>query len=247
MALSLICAGNVASADGATSEKVAPNPLIKAVNLNDISAIKSLQKSSDVNYQDADGWTPLMHATRQANVEIMKLLLDPGKLSKVFKKAQKANPNIQNYNNQSPLMMAVSDNNRSNNHIELLLKYKANVNLQNVKGQTALMFAASKGKADRVALLIKNGADVNIKDDNGQNALMYAAISGHEEVIPLLINAGVSQLTKGTSADPISQAKAVLKIIDERDNNNWTALMHAVKNNQHKVVESLIKLKADLN
>lgn len=50
--------------------------LIRAVESNDIKKVESLiNDGADINYRDADKFTPLMHASRCGYKEIVELLL----------------------------------------------------------------------------------------------------------------------------------------------------------------------------
>lgn len=120
-----------------------------------------------------------------------------------------------------------------NGHIDLvkyLLQNGAKVNRQ-VDSVTPLMEACacvgdSKVARDIVALLLENGAMINISTKIGMTPFMYACIQGHVEVTKLLI-------------------KEVY--LEAFDNQGWTAIFHAIENNQPKIVEILVAAGAEVN
>lgn len=85
-----------------------------------------------------------------------------------------ANPNIQDRNNDTPLLMAVD-----RGYVDLipvLVSGKANVNLAGQGGQTPLIKAVLRRDAEMVRLLLEAGADPDKRDyQAGKSARDYAA------------------------------------------------------------------------
>ena len=138
---------------------------------------------------------------------------------------EKADPNIQNNDGRTALMVA--SRNGHQQVVELLLKEKADPNIQNNDGRTALIVASQNGHQQVVELLLKEKADPNIQNNDGWTALMVASQNGHHQVVELLLK---------EKADPNIQ-----------DNDGRTALMVASQNGHQQVVELLLKEKADPN
>jgi hypothetical protein len=191
---------------------VAPkDPFIRAAQEDDLEKVTALLAGRDVNLRDKDSaTTALEHAVRNANREMVQLLLSAG-----------ANVNAQNRGGETVLMMmdqdATSDlvwdlinagakveliNNGGNtalmeaastNNQELLktlLEAGANVNVKNKQGQTALMMAASEGLVNNIRTLILAGAEVNALDKEGKNALFYATDNTQSAATRLLKSHG---------------------------------------------------------
>lgn len=118
-------------------------------------------------------------------------------------------------------------------HVEIvkcLLENGADPNRQ-VESITPLMSACSSGAdgpvvEDIVKILVDKGAVVNVSNNHGVTPFMFACIHGHLEVVAFLIQAAFLEAT---------------------DNQGWTALFHAIENNQPEVVSILVKAGADVN
>lgn len=93
-------------------------------------------KLSDINQQDKYGWTTLMYAIINNNIEMVQFLLDTH-----FE--EQINVNIQTVNGNTALMLACGLNNIK--IVDLLLDFQygeaVNINLKNNEGKTALTFA----------------------------------------------------------------------------------------------------------
>lgn len=84
-----------------------------------------------------------------------------------------ANPNIENKQGETALMLATSL--RFVDGAETLLKHKADVNQANRSGETPLIRAVQFGSLELVRLLLKNGADPDHVDSlAGKSARDYA-------------------------------------------------------------------------
>lgn len=83
-------------------------------------------------------------------------------------------------------------------------------------GFTALLFAASEGYQDTVRVLLEKGARIDICSSAGITPLMAGCSGGLHELIMHIISSSKRQE------------------MDRRDENGWTALMHAVANESEK-------------
>ena len=141
-----------------------------------------LAKDVNVNYQNDNGFTALMHAAQRNNFEIVNLLINVG-----------AKVNIQNNAGISAHMLATGFGYYE--MLKLLLDKGANVNTTSSLGTTALMSAVSNGHTDIVRLLLERNADVNIENFIGATALQMAITRnslglGGSEIITMLRRAG---------------------------------------------------------
>ena len=129
------------------------------------------------------GWTSLMIATQNGDIEIVRLLLNA---------RADVNARSEEYTNlsygETALMIAASDGNRD--ITKLLINFGANVNLKDSAGITALINATVYNHAEIVKLLIDDGADVNAEEINGITALVFADNSSYTEIVKLLKSAG---------------------------------------------------------
>ena len=144
-----------------------------------------------------------------------------------------ANINIQDRDGNTPLHMAILNNNA--NIVQLLLDHNANITISNNKNCTPLHTAASyaeyqhrtslneaesyRNNEQIILLLLDHGANINIQDNNG-NAPLHMAIFHNEHIIPLLLDHGAN--------------------INIQDNNGRTILFIAVTKEKERLVELLL-------
>ncbi|KAL8783535.1 MAG: hypothetical protein Q9213_004581 [Squamulea squamosa] len=90
--------------------------------------------------------------------------------------------------------------------------------------QKSLQMAASNGDIERVNRVLQGQAkafiDVNAADEEGRAPIIYASCFGHEDVVEALIKA---------RAD-----------VDQKDRNQWTALMWAMTNRHKNIAKMLL-------
>ncbi len=192
--------------------------LFKAIETNNLSAIKELIESKSINIEikNSKGETPLMRAVYLKHNKIAFYLIEKG-----------ANVNTQDNILNSPFLYAGAEGNleivqkalqhgadftvfnryngtalipaAEKGHLEVvkLLVTTPNfpINHVNRLGWTALMEAIvlSNGDAvhiDIVKALIDGGVDVNIADFDGKTPLYHAKNRGYNEIIKLLETAG---------------------------------------------------------
>ena len=125
--------------------------------------------------RDAVGATPFLLAAREADVELMRLLIDHG-----------ADPHTPNATNMTPLMAAAGVGRRlAETRVTAARALAAarfvwelggsDVNAATDAGDTALHGAAGTGAADLVAFLVERGAAVGVENKRGRTPLMAAA------------------------------------------------------------------------
>jgi len=158
---------------------VAPeNPFIRAAQEDDIDALTALIAGLDVNIRDSSSHTTaLEHAVRNANREMVQLLLNAG-----------AKVNARNESGETVLMML--DDDATSDLVWDLINAGGGVNLKDVEDNTALMRAASSNSLETVKTLIDAGAEVNVKSKTGRTALMQAASEGYVNIVRALVLAG---------------------------------------------------------
>jgi ankyrin repeat protein len=155
--------------------------LMAAIIENNVGVAEAIIESKymgDVNQTDHVGWTTLMCASYIGSLELVHALLSKG-----------ANPNIQNDNGDTALMIASSKLVLHTNFIPVmnaLIAGGANLNIQNINGITALMAAVEIGDVEYVRVLLRAGADVNLRDEDGDTAEMIAVRERHFDIVNLL-------------------------------------------------------------
>jgi thioredoxin-related protein len=153
------------------SEEQSENPYLlhAAAKRGDVKALNTLISDNiDINQQDADGWTALMHAVKAGNQQQIDILLKAGAL-----------PNIADKLGRTPLEIATK---QSALITFQLIQAGADVNVRNAGGIPVIMIAAGKGRQDLVELLISAGARLDYKDYQGNTILKWSEGSGNTEL-----------------------------------------------------------------
>ncbi|HEY5686906.1 MAG TPA: ankyrin repeat domain-containing protein [Yeosuana sp.] len=127
-----------------------------------------------INYKNTSGFTPLILACYNGNIEVASLL------------AKKVDDINSNSSYGTALMAAVFKNDFE--ITKMLLDLGANTNLSDTKGNTALHFATLLNNKEITKLLIDYGADANFKDNKGFSPMDYAMQTKNRDISNLLKN-----------------------------------------------------------
>ncbi len=176
----LVCCSHFSPAIFAQDQSQALNTAIRDGDQKQVKSL--LAKGANINAQDADGTTPLMHAVVNAEADCVKLLLDKG-----------ADPNLSNKAGATALMWAVNDLKK----VQLLLAKGANVNAVSKEKNSPLLLAFGlPNSLPVVTALLAKGADVNQAEKDGFTPLMAAGFSGNLELMKLLLAKGADPKAK---------------------------------------------------
>lgn len=149
-----------------------------------------------MNWLDAKGYSPLMHAAKQGHGKATEVHCS---ITEPWPDAQHPaaprfghcghslmTPPSPHPTHRPPPTITTTTTNATHRyppptrHRQVLLKYKADPNAKNKAGLSCLMIAATRGSADVVKHLLETGVDVQT------TALMIAAERGHARVAKLL-------------------------------------------------------------
>lgn len=168
----------VVSLGGAVAFVSPEHPFVKAAQEDDLETLTSLIAGMDVNLRDKrSGTTALEHAVRNANREMVQLLLSAG-----------ANVNAKDTSGETVLMML--DDDATSDLVWDLINAGATVNVKDEAGNTALLQASTANNLEAVKTLIDAGAEVNAKNKEGRTALLQAASEGYVNIVRTLVLAG---------------------------------------------------------
>lgn len=163
---------------GSVSMVSPEDPFIRAAQEDNLEALNALIAGMDVNLRDKrSGTTALEHAVRNANREMVQLLLSAG-----------ATVNGKNAAGETVLMML--DDDATSDLVWDLINAGADVKLKDNSGTTALMQTATSNNPEALKTLLDAGAEVNTKNKQGRTALMLAASEGFVNSVRALILAG---------------------------------------------------------
>lgn len=136
----------------------------------------------DINESIKHDWNLLFHACFNAQIGIIKYLVD--------EKSAKVNIQI---NSNTPLMIACSsddDHDQVFEVVDFLINRESILNVSNAYGMTPLMFAVQKGHFKVVKLFIEMDVSLESLDNYGSDALLMAVEHEQLEIAKILINAG---------------------------------------------------------
>jgi ankyrin repeat protein len=158
-------------------------------------ALHLLDKGASIECTRYDQATPLMLASADGSVKLVKRLLQ-----------KKADPNAKDLNGDTALIYAARMG--KTEVAAALLKASAKVDTADEQGRTALMYAAMNGCSQVVDLLLAHRASVHTKDKGGATPLLLACrYSGSPAVIGSLLSHGAStSVTDSHGATPLSLA-----------------------------------------
>lgn len=186
-----------------------------------------------------------MHACEKGSKDIVSMLLE-----------SKADPNIQNHEGETALMIASVWEFKE--IIEILLSSGSNIDARNTYGETPLMRVCSNGNSEIANMLLKHGANPNAQDKSGYSSLMTACHSQNIEMVQLLLsddrtnanlqdNLGEIALMKTLANQDIMQLLLQKDIqLDLQDAQGETSLMKACSNGYEDVVELLLSFGAGM-
>ena len=175
-----------------------------------------VSKRADVNAKTKDGDTPLhgilagkntleesVRKDRQTPTtgrEASILMLTQERVKEILEKdgsefvkflvSKGADVNVKNNDGDTPLHLAVKENNAE--AIKFLLSQKADGNVKNNDGDIPLHLAMKESNIEVVKILVSNGANVNTWDKNGMSPLHVASRGGNIEVVKILVSNGAN-------------------------------------------------------
>lgn len=161
------------------------------------SVERELSKGPSVNAPECAGNTPLLVATSNANLEMIRMLIQHG-----------SDVNAKGSDGRTPLEQAAADGRID--VVQMLLEAGADISAKDNEGWTPLERAAANGKQEVCQLFLAKGANVNSKDNEGWSPLARAAAESHLQVAKLLLaqnaevdardNAGWTPLSRAADA-----------------------------------------------
>ncbi len=152
--------------------------LAKTSAKEDLPRVKSLiADGADLNAVVEKDLTPLIYASKDGRLEVVKYLFSKGG----------NNINATDAVKDSALHLAVI-----NNHLDvvkLLVANGADINLKDNDGYSQLAFATmGKSNYEIVKFLVREGADINSVDNRNFTPLIHAVTNGNMEIIKFLVN-----------------------------------------------------------
>jgi ankyrin repeat protein len=204
--------------------KVQTDDFVRSAERGDIKALLLFFDAGiDVNAKNSAGYTALMAASKNGQVDVANKLLE-----------QKVSVNVQGYNGLTALMLAAENNQPA--IVKALLARNADSNLQDNNGWSALMkavyrrntecvvtiadrsrqevnhgllIAALMGHKETAQALLDRGAEIDSRAEDGRTPLMLAASKGNTNLVEFFLHAGADPaLTDNSGATAASLASS---------------------------------------
>ena len=174
-------------------------PLMYAVWMGRLDAVKALIKAGAYPIQHGGGWTPLMYAvwSDRLGLEFVQMLLEA--------RVDRADVDLQNDNGTTALILAVLRGYL--NIVRVLADAGADFDLLDDHSMTALLWAVLRNDLNMVRFIVSNTrADIDLQVRGGLTALMWAAWEGHLEIVKTLVLAGASLKGNDDGANALDYA-----------------------------------------
>ncbi|XP_048249079.1 uncharacterized protein LOC124117618 isoform X2 [Haliotis rufescens] len=224
------------------------NLLHVASRVDDLSLLPSIVPKFDINSRGKHGWTPLMRAAVDGNVDVFQLFLHTVDLEL---DTPKADLRLKDDNSNNLLHLACHGGNVS---IVKLLLPKFDINGRGNNSWTSVMFAADKGGEHVVKLLVSQGADIRLRDEQNNSVLHLACFGGNISIVKYLlackctdINCLGSQGRTAIMITALDAKPALFELLLSKkaditltDDDNNTVLHHACQGGNYSIVNILI-------
>jgi ankyrin repeat protein len=212
---------------------------------DDESMVRITWKSPPLSPEEEKSPTALHKAVREGDLV---------RINQIIQK--KIAVNSKDEQDMTPLMWAAFQG--KDEIVKILIENGAVVNSRGPYGMTPLFFSEFGEQLSVAKILISNGANVNAAIETGTTLLMIVAQKSNLEVVKYLIQSGANVNSKnydGLTAlmvadddkDLIHSLIVAKADIELKDKLGWTALFHAINNDQPDKVELLLKNGADVN
>ena len=180
---------------------------LHACRYGQMYVIEELIDKVNINVQDEEGYTPLMNAITEGEIEVVKILLehnaDVTKIKdnsgrnaffwaavldelEMLKLFEKYNPDFNIADNYGSNALFFT---RKAETVNYLLKNGADINKKNKSGRTPLIqHSLAYENQDHVKFLLEKGADINAQDNEGVTTLMFAVQTDKTKIIDICLS-----------------------------------------------------------
>jgi hypothetical protein len=170
---------------------------------------------------DPDGYTDLMRAIEEDDVDEVRQLLD-----------SEADINAQDEHGVTALMLAVQKDDLD--QVWLLLDNGADVNMRKESGFTALMFSLSCEEVYIARLLLDKGANINTQVNDGRTPLSCAVQNVTFNYVQLLLAKGADPNITNKGLTPFEEATRLLETEPEEDHEKIEDILKILVKYQEK-------------
>jgi ankyrin repeat protein len=172
-------------------------PLHVAIANRRAAAVRYLlENGADLEAQDGDGLTPLLHAARCGDPETLAIVLNsnPDASARTFIDNTALHHYAECFEAGVPNETLV---------FQALVEKGASISQANIRGDTPLQLAARAGNVGLLKLLIDSGAPVDAQNKEEETALHFAARAGKQRAVSFLVQAGADVNIHGKHGTPL--------------------------------------------
>lgn len=198
-----------------------------------------LENKADANICTNEGFSPLMAAVQNNDMDSALLLLKHG-----------ANVNAAQKEGPTALSIAVALGHTD--MVALLLSNKADINVLINTTTSLLNFTCLFARADIMELLLQYGANPNVRDEKTTSTPLHTVATGNELIADAIENMGGGTMLQAhrQHMDAAGACRALLKYgaeVDAAEDNGITPLMIAAMDGCADTVRVLLEHKANIN
>ncbi|GFU11199.1 ankyrin-3 [Nephila pilipes] len=195
-----------------------------------------VEKRANIDAKDVYGSKPIHIAIRKGFTNIVEYFLS-------------CNMKIDDLDGNGLTLLHIAADSGEANISELLIKRKANINAFNLNNETPIHLAAANGHKKVIDILLHNGAFYNIRNKMEQTPLHKTKDESIASVLRAVENLFIS-VKNNDFMDVETQLKTNISefcFINANCMINYTLLHYASQNGYEKIVETLLKHKANPN
>ncbi|QVK17384.1 ankyrin repeat domain-containing protein [Mycoplasmatota bacterium] len=227
-----------------------------------ICARKIIYLDSNLNLKDSNNKTILFTLNEQLNdISGDKTHQEEYKL--LFNELLERRVDVNCQDNEGNTILLVAIKNKQNLIIDRLIEYPLiDINIMNNEGLNALLIAYQNHDSNTLQKIIRSRkAEINTIDKNQNSLILLSLFDDNLELFDELLNYGANLNLKYKEGKTLlmialqmQKKRFIAKIfehpnfdVDLQDDSGMTALMHAIKSGNIRVVEALLKCGADSN
>jgi ankyrin repeat protein len=232
--------GIASGAIGEYLSNVNNNNLYTAAQAGNLSGVRTaLEFWANINYRSGQySITPLMQASGNGYLEIVKYLVEKGASLNLF-------------SNEGTTALMFAGNQGHLEVVKYLVEKGADITATDKNNRTALMQASGNGYLEIVKYMVEKGANLTLTDKNNRTALDWARANNKLAVVEYLSNIYNNDLIAAAQNGNLSNVRTALEKganINYRSGQyNRTPLLEASYRGHLEVVKYLLERGANLN
>ena len=220
------------------------SPLWWAIGNKNYDFIETLLKNKANVDKEYGVETPLMVASRNGNMELVKLL--------ILNEYNKANVNYTNIFEENALWKAL--NAKKYDVLKFLVENNADINKRDICGNTPLFVVSRDGNMELVKFFIQKNADLDLENENEETPLIIACVKNEIDIAIFLINNGADVNKKDvfgrnvlTIACKKNDKRLLQLLVHKKDAMGNTPLIVACEKGNFKLVKLFVQNNAHVN